>query len=111
MTTRTFTRQQLEEIGVPDIWTAADKSNAAEHLHESQVDTRRWVSVHELIFRAPDDGKAYSVTYEQGLTENQDDTDPWNYEDEIKAVEVEQQPVTVMQWKPVQPTAEEPSTA
>lgn len=106
MTTRTFTRDQLEAIGVPDIWTAADKGNAAEHLHEEQVDSRRWVSVHELVFRAPDDGKAYSVTYEQGLTENQDDTDPWNDEDEIKATEVEQRPVVVQQWRPVNAPAD-----
>ncbi|MFD9463503.1 hypothetical protein [Streptomyces sp. NPDC060027] len=101
LTTRIFTRDQLKEIGVPDIWSAADKTNAAEHLHESQVDSRRWVSVHELVFRAPDDGLAYRVFYEQGLTESQDDTDPWNDEDEVKAVEVEQRPVVIQQWLPV----------
>ena len=101
MTTRRFTPEQLEAIGVPDIWSAADKTNAAEHLHETQIDSRRWVSVHELVFRAPDDGLAYRVHYEQGLTENQDDTDPWNGEPEIKAVEVEQRPVVVQQWLPV----------
>jgi hypothetical protein len=70
-------------------------------LHKEQIDTRRWVSVHELVFRAPDDGMTYSVTYEQGLTEDQDDTNPWNYDREVKATEVEQRPVVVQQWKPV----------
>lgn len=98
--TRTFTREELEAIGVPDKWTA-DEGQLAKRLHEEQLDTRRWVSVRELIFRAPDDGKAYRVTYEQGLTENQEDTDPWNGDDEIKAVEVREQQVTVTKWVPV----------
>ena len=100
MTARSFTRDQLDAMGVPDTWTATD-GNTAEHLHEEQTDTRRWVSVHRLVFRAPDDGTAYAVHYEQGLTENQDDTDPWNYDDEITATEVEQRPVVTQQWLPV----------
>ena len=101
MTTRTFTRQQLEDIGIPDRWTATDKTNAAQQMHEEQIDTRRWVSVHRLVFRAPDDGIAYEVFEERGLTENQDGTDPWNGADEIKAVEVEERPVVTRQWLPV----------
>jgi hypothetical protein len=101
MTIRHFTPEQLAAIGIPDIWTATDKANAAERLHEEQIDTRRWVSVHELVFRAPDDGKTYSVTYEQGLTEAQDDTDPWNFDSEIKATEVEERPVVTQRWLPV----------
>lgn len=97
MPTRTFTRDQLDAWDLPDAW--ADDS--PEILHREQVDSRRWVSVNELIFRAPDDGKTYQVFYEEGLTENQDDTDPWSHDHEIKAVEVEQRPVTVMQWQPV----------
>lgn len=97
MPTRSFTREQLDAWDLPGAW--ADDS--PEILHREQVDSRRWVSVHELVFRAPDDGKTYAVTYEQGLTESQDDTDPWNYDDEIKGVEVEQRPVTVVQWQPV----------
>jgi len=106
MTTRTFTPAQLEAVGVPDIWTATDKGNAAEHLHEEQVDSRRWVSVHELVFRAPDDGLTYRVFYDQGLTEHQDDTDPWNGDDEIKATEVEQRPVVTQQWRDVNAPAD-----
>ncbi|QQM45130.1 hypothetical protein [Streptomyces liliifuscus] len=100
MSTRTFTRQQLEAIGIPDRWTATE-GNAAEQLHEEQIDTRRWVSVHRLVFRAPDDGIAYAVFEERGLTESQDGTDPWGYADEIKAVEVEERPVVAQQWLPV----------
>lgn len=112
MATRTFTREQLDALGLPDDLAteknAAKYPEAAVELHREQIDTRRWVGVHELVFRAPDDGKAYRVTYEEGLTEVQDGTDPWNYEDEVKAVEVEQVPVTVMRWKPVK---DAPATA
>lgn len=102
MPTRTFTREQLEEWGLPDEIDTKGEPGYATELHREQVDTRRWVSVHELIFRAPDDGKAYRVHYEQGLTEIQDDCDPWNYDKEIKGVEVKQVEVTVKRWQPVE---------
>jgi hypothetical protein len=98
--TRTFTREQLDALGLPD--ECGVYPEYAEELHREQVDTRRWVSVHELIFRAPDDGKAWRVTYEKGLTEHQDDHDPWNYDREVTAVEVEQYDQTVKAWRPVE---------
>lgn len=99
MSTRTFTREALEEMGIPYSWDA-EPGKAAERLHEEQVDTGRWVSVHEIVFRAPDDGRAWSVCYEEGLTESQDGTDPWDYDDEITATEMEPHEVTVIQWRP-----------
>jgi hypothetical protein len=102
VTTRIFTRDQLEAWDLPDAW--ADDS--PEILYREQVDARRWVSVHELVFRAPDDGLAYRVFYEQGLTEDQDDTDPWNGDDEIKATEVERRPVVTQQWRDVNAPAD-----
>jgi hypothetical protein len=102
VTTRIFTRDQLEAWDLPDAW--ADDS--PEILYREQVDARRWVSVHELVFRAPDDGLAYRVFYEQGLTEDQDDTDPWNGDDEVKAAEVEQRPVVTRQWRDVNAPAD-----
>lgn len=89
MTTRTFTPDQLEELDVP--YT---------NLHDEQVDSRRWVEVRRCVFRAEDDGNAYRVTYQQPLTEHQE-CDTWFDDKEIKAVEVEQRPVVVQQWKPV----------
>jgi hypothetical protein len=102
MTTRIFTRAQLEAWDLPGAW--ADDS--PEILYREQVDARRWVSVHELVFRAPDDGLAYRVFYEQGLTEDQDDTDPWNGDDEIKGTEVEQRPVVTQQWRDINAPAD-----
>lgn len=100
MTTRTFTADQLDEIGVPFECYEQPIEGFATELHREQVDTHRWSSVHELVFRAPDDGKAYRVTYQRPLTEHQE-CDRWFGDDEITATEVEQQPVTVMRWRPV----------
>lgn len=97
MTDRIFTREQLDAWDLPGAWA----DDAPEILHRKQVDSRRWVSVHELIFRAPDDGRTYRLLYEEGLTEQQEDTDPWNGDDEIEGIEVEQRAVTVMRWKRV----------
>lgn len=101
MTIRIFTREQLDAWDLPGAW--ADDS--PEILHREQVESRRWVSVNELIFRAPDDGKAYQVFYEEGLTEVQEDTDPWNFDKEIKGTEVEQRAKTTTTWEPVTDTS------
>lgn len=108
MPTRIFTRDQADALGLPHDCVSQDSATkfpeAAVELHCEQIDTRRWVSVHRLVFRAPDDGKTYAVTYEQGLTEHQDDHDPWGYGDEITAVEYEPREVTVTRWMPVKDT-------
>jgi hypothetical protein len=96
--TREFTRDELEALGIPDEW---DSAHPVERLHEEQIGTRRWVSMHQVVFRARDDGKAWSVTYDRGLTESQDCTDPWGYRDTITAVEMEPHEVTVTEWRPV----------
>lgn len=100
MATRTFTADQLDEIGVPfELPDDLEVPGLATELHREHIDSRRWVSVHQLIFRAPDDGKAYRVTYQRGLTEHQE-CDTW-FDDEIEAVEMEQREVTVTKWLPV----------
>lgn len=102
MITRTFTPDQLEEIGVPNELPAdVEVPGLATELHREHIDSRRWASVHRLIFRAPDDGKAYRVTYQQPLTEHQE-CDIWFDDSEVKAVEVEQREVTVTKWLPIE---------
>lgn len=102
--TRTFTREALAEIGVPfDLVTEAHAHrapHAAVQLHDKQTEARRWVSVHDLVFRAPDDGRCWQVTYQQGLTEMQEDTDPWNYETTVTATEVVARQTTTTEWVP-----------
>ncbi|MFB7114075.1 hypothetical protein [Streptomyces sp. NPDC056291] len=97
MPTREFTREQLEEIGIPYDWDA-EPGKAAEILTTEQIDTRRWVSIHEVVFRTPDDGRVWSVGYQEGLTEVQDGTDLWFGDDVVKADEMEAVEVTVTEW-------------
>lgn len=97
MADREFTREQFDAWDFPGAWA----DDAPDILHREQVDSLRWVSVHELVFRAPDDGKTYRVSYEEGLTEDQEDTDPWNYEEIITATEVESVEVTTAEWREV----------
>jgi hypothetical protein len=94
MTSRTFTPEQLEELGVP-----FELDDDAE-LARDTINSGRWNKTVRLVFRHPDDGIAYLVRYQVGLTEYQD-CDLWFGEDEITATEVEQRPVVVQQWKPV----------
>jgi len=100
MATRTFTRDQLEEIGVP--FELGGDDTCATELSDELVGSERWTSVHRLVFRAPDDGLAYQVTYEVGSTEHQDGIDPWHRHGKtVRAVEVEERPVVVQKWRPV----------
>lgn len=98
--TRAFTREQLEEIGVPFELDGDD--TCATELSDQLIGSERWTDVHRLVFRAPDDGNAYQVTYEVGSTEHQDGIDPWHRHGKtILATEVEQRPVVTQQWRPV----------
>lgn len=57
MTTRTFTRAELAAIGVPDDLPGPNGpaiEGIAYALYREQIETRRWVSVNDLVFRAPD---------------------------------------------------------
>lgn len=88
--TRTFTQAELDDLDIP-----------FEHMVEEHVtDTsHRWHTSHEGVFRHPDDGRHYRIRWQMPATEHQEcelwPTDP------VTAVEVEQRPVTVMQWLPV----------
>jgi hypothetical protein len=103
--TRTITREQLEEWGLPhdlaEEQDAAQWPGIAVEVHREQTDTRRWYSRHLLVFRAPDDGQLWGVTYNQGLTEVQEDTDPWNEAAEVTAYRMEQYEKTVTAWRKV----------
>jgi hypothetical protein len=104
-TTRHFTRQQLEEIGVP--FELGGNDTCATELFDKLVGSERWTEVHRLVFRAPDTGDAYQVDYEVGSTEHQDGIDPWHRHGKtIPAVEVEQRPVVTQQWRPVDAPAD-----
>ncbi|MFB7029644.1 MULTISPECIES: hypothetical protein [unclassified Streptomyces] len=105
MRTRTITRDQAADWGLPHDLTAADEGaepgRAVELHREENTGRRRWASENDLVFRAPDDSKTYRVTYFRGLTETQYDHDVWNDERAVELVEVESVTVPVVEWRAV----------
>lgn len=98
---RTFTRDELEELGLPD----------SDHtVHTEQIDERRWYSIHELIFRVEDDGPLWRVSYYEPLTELQEH-DTWNDAETIEAVQVEPYEATVTKYRPVAEPKDAPIAA
>lgn len=105
MTTRTFTRDQLDEIGVPP-----DSPDDIEYsdtvLADEHVTTLKYTQLRRVVFLAEDDGLTYSVEYQAPI-----DTGDWEvgeapdghgwYGDTVDATEVEERPVVTQQWLPV----------
>lgn len=93
--TRTFTPDELEELGVPD---------DDEAIHTEQVDSRRWTTTHHAVFRAEDDGPLWRVTYYKPATEMQDcylwgaDADRTKL---VTATQVEPYQVEITKYRPV----------
>lgn len=93
MSTRTFTVDELEEVGYVN------------EIKES-VDSGRWTEYFQIVFRA-DDNKLYLVDYEEGLTEYQDlygeDRFPDSLGGEVPCTEVDiyEEMVPVKKWKRV----------
>ena len=76
-----------------------------EHLYSREdvvrdtiIDTRRWSTDHELIFRH--EGKLYSTLYSHGSTECQEES-PWEYKEEVECYEVEPYQKLVTEYKEV----------
>jgi len=59
------------------------------------IGTTRWSVLHTIVFEY--EGKFYQTEYSIGATEQQDEG-PWEYEDEVECVEVEEKEVTVTKW-------------
>jgi hypothetical protein len=72
-------------------------------IQKEQIDTRRWVSSHELTFQIIENEKIsyWLTTYERGLTEQQD-TQPWD-DDEVSAFEAEKvtRSITVTEYNQI----------
>lgn len=92
--TRTITRDQADEWGL--LYTAPGE------LHRERLDERRWYSVNLVVFTAPDDGQVWGAVYRQGLTEVQEDTDPWDDAAEVTLKRYESYEKTVTAWRPVE---------
>jgi hypothetical protein len=104
MGTRTFTRDELEELGLPD--------DSDYVVHTEQVDTRRWYTVHTCVFHTDEEGPLWRVKYYKPATEEQecDVWDPHGEPDTIQAVEVEPYQVEVTRYRPIRPVEPEPAT-
>lgn len=91
---RTFTREFLvEELGLP--WSVYGNGRLIE---DKVIGNTRWAIKHRLVFQYED--KYYQTYYYIGATECQD-IPPWEGEDKVECIEVEEQEVTVLQWVPV----------
>lgn len=88
--TRTLTREQLL-----DVWVVLD-----DPISDEIVGKSRWSVEHEVIFKAPDDGKFYRANYSRGATEEQSES-PWQDEPTVEATEVHQVEKIVKVWEPL----------
>lgn len=95
MPTRTFTLDELAAIGVP---FHCGGDGAAEELRRKRLVAGWWGDVFELVFRAPDDGRAWQVHYERPLPGARE-IEPFDG-DTVTAVEMEHVDVTVKAWRP-----------
>ncbi|QCX81093.1 hypothetical protein C9F11_37550 [Streptomyces sp. YIM 121038] len=114
MTDRHFTREQLAALGVPP-----DQPDDVEYsdvlLADEHVTNLKYTALRRVIFTAPDDGRTYAVEYQAPIDvgdfevgDGGPDDYGW-YGPTVEAVEVEERPVVVQQWVPVdEPSALKP---
>jgi len=69
-------------------------------IEKKIVDTSRWSIQYEGIFQHTPTGKFYSVDWQIGATEYQDES-PFEYEKEVEFTEVAPQEITVIKYLPV----------
>jgi hypothetical protein len=86
----TLTKEAAQDI----LW-----ENEGEIVRDIITGKSRWSIRHELIFKLND--KYYRTTYQEGATEYQDEQ-PWQYETEIKCIEVEPFKELVTNFKPIE---------
>jgi len=104
MPIRAFTVEELATLGVPPT-SPNDVEHSSTVLADEYVAPLKHTVLRRAIFRTRDDDRAYAVAYQT------DDYIPGHhgwFSDTVEAVEVEQLPVAVLQWKPV---ADPPSPA
>lgn len=89
--TRTFTMEEIDDWDLP--W-GLEKGMV---VQDEITDHNRWSVWHELIFRAPDDGKLWRLSYQKPATEMQE-CDRWP---DLEAVQVEAVEVTTVQYRGV----------
>ena len=84
-----------------DDWDVPYGGNGmCEVIRDDIVETNRWSAIHDVVFRAPDDGLLYMVDYSVGLTEYQDES-PWEDLDEVVGTQVEVYEKTTLDYRAV----------
>lgn len=93
---RKFSVKELKELDFP--W-----GPEFEEISDEAYSSGRWTEYREMVVKMTDDGFFYAVQHQEGLTEYQDldYADRW-FSDPVEFVRVEQVPVTVLKWKPVE---------
>ena len=91
---RTFTRQQLTDLGLPD------RLPPENVLLDEMFNEYRWEIEHRMIFRAPDDNQIYEIYYRTPTTLEGEGEDPWNDQVTVEATLVEQRTVFTTEWRP-----------
>lgn len=86
----------VDEWGLP--YDGSDEDQV-EVLEDEIMDHTRWSVVHSLIVRIGD--KFYQTSYSRGATESQDER-PFEYDDEVEFVQVEQIEKVIKVWEPIQ---------
>jgi hypothetical protein len=88
---KTYTKKQMQDM------VCGDSDDLVE-IESSVIDTTRWATVHEVIFKDINTGKHYESYFNRGATEMQDER-PYEYDNDIIEVqEVEHKEVTAMKW-------------
>lgn len=98
--TLTKTRAEMLALGLPDDSQCDDEdAPRATVISDRTSEQRRWVTVHELIFRLPGmpEHLAYRTHYDVGSTEYQPD-EPWEDGDAVCTL-VQQAEKVVKVWK------------
>ncbi|MGW6210955.1 hypothetical protein [Streptomyces sp. NPDC055109] len=104
MPTRQFTIAELAGLNVPP--DDPKEIDYYDNIHaDDQVTTLKYTAQRRVVFTA-DDGRTYAVTYEAPLDTGDYEVgggmpDNHGWYGDVEAVEVEERPVTVMQWLPV----------
>ncbi len=97
-TTRTFTREELDDLGLPYGW----RKDRVTIISQEMVDKRRWYITTACTFRLPEqpEDEAWVVYYNDPSTECQDSQDIWNDEDDVTATLVRKVTKTLEVWEP-----------
>lgn len=85
----------IQKKDIEDVW---DFIFAA--LEDRIIGKSRWSIKHEIVFKWTD-GKCYRTYYSEAATENQQEQ-PWEYDNEIKCEEVVMQKHSGYEWVKVE---------